>query len=876
MANYNKSFNFRNGVQVDNSNFIVNSNGLVGIGTSIPREVLDVYGTVKVSGFLTATSINSPTITSPIISSQRLNVGIVSITLGIVTATSGIITYYGDGGRLLNLPTSQWIDVDSGFGYTSIYAAGNVGIGTTFPYYTLQIGGNVGAGQSGVGINSNGTIITAGSIITYGSITASGSINASGIITGFKFVGIGSDITTINASNISSGTLTNARLPQTISVAGSITSADDLYGQDALLQGSVTASNFFGDGSNITAINASSISSGTLNNARLPQNISITGIVSAVGSISAGQSITSSSFYGSGIGITQINASNVSSGTLDNARLPQNISVSGIVTTGVVAINNGNITGVTNIGVGSSTTSGSFYGSGIGITQINADNISSGTLTNARLPQNISVSGSISASSGFSGNLTGNVTGTSSLASNLTGFPDIVVNNIYSDYSRLGISTSTFAYVIGNVGIGTLDLSNVFDNVHIREDSACSVRITSDSAESYVAIGRSTDRLGQNAEIKYGNTSGIYPYSTPHTLDIINYSYGNINNYLHLGSLSGVGTGRFNWIYGSQNSILMSLTYDGNLGLGVTNPTNRLHVVGTSTVTDSAYFGSNLEVKGNTTLYGNVTFGVSPTFTNILLANVQGNLTGNVYTNTGVSTFFNANISQLNVTNSIGIGTTNVSFPYVFKASSSSSSNLGFIVLDDGSIGVRTSFVRTDIEWPTPTIGPISVDASSGTILSQAIGIGTTAPKSTVDFRFAGNPDKSYRYIILPTVSTSDKLNFYVAPNTTAGPNGISTAEGALIYNSTSKSVESYNGTKWNNLTNPFTETTNLNDINAGIITATSIRVGTGITIGNATGIVTAIGGFSSGIGTAVKITTVGNRLTFTVVGVGSTSLTLY
>ena len=31
MANYNKSFNFRNGVQVDNNNFVVNANGLVGI-----------------------------------------------------------------------------------------------------------------------------------------------------------------------------------------------------------------------------------------------------------------------------------------------------------------------------------------------------------------------------------------------------------------------------------------------------------------------------------------------------------------------------------------------------------------------------------------------------------------------------------------------------------------------------------------------------------------------------------------------------------------------------------------------------------------------------------------------------------------------------
>ena len=386
MANYNKSFNFRNGVQVDNSNFIVNSNGLVGIGTSIPREVLDVYGTVKVVGLVTATSIYTPTITSPIISSEKLNVGIVSITLGIVTATSGIITYYGDGGRLINLPTSQWIDVDSGFCYTSIYAAGNVGIATTFPHFTFQIGGNVDAGGSGVGFNSTGSII------------------ASGIITAFKFVGIGSDITQINASNIDYGTLNNSRLPSNISIAGSLTAADDIYGQDASLQGSVTASDFFGNGSNITSINATNISSGTLDNARLPQNISITGIVSAVGSISAGQSITSSSFYGSGIGITQINASNVSSGTLDNARLPQNISISGIITAGG------------SVSIGQSITSSSFYGSGIGITQINADNISSGTLDNARLPQNISVSGSISASSGFSGNLIGNVTGISSLA----------------------------------------------------------------------------------------------------------------------------------------------------------------------------------------------------------------------------------------------------------------------------------------------------------------------------------------------------------------------------------------------------------------------------------------------------------------------------
>ena len=57
MANYRKSFNFRNGVQVDNDNFIVNPNGLVGIGTSIPTELLDVRGTAKVTGIVTTTDL---------------------------------------------------------------------------------------------------------------------------------------------------------------------------------------------------------------------------------------------------------------------------------------------------------------------------------------------------------------------------------------------------------------------------------------------------------------------------------------------------------------------------------------------------------------------------------------------------------------------------------------------------------------------------------------------------------------------------------------------------------------------------------------------------------------------------------------------------
>ena len=40
MANIKKNFNFRNGVQVDDDNLLVTATGLVGIGTTIPVEML--------------------------------------------------------------------------------------------------------------------------------------------------------------------------------------------------------------------------------------------------------------------------------------------------------------------------------------------------------------------------------------------------------------------------------------------------------------------------------------------------------------------------------------------------------------------------------------------------------------------------------------------------------------------------------------------------------------------------------------------------------------------------------------------------------------------------------------------------------------------
>ena len=233
------------------------------------------------------------------------------------------------------------------------------------------------------GVTQHQLSITGTGILNAGSITNGfGNINIGGI-----FSGDGSGLTTLNATNLSSGTVADARI-----ASSSITQHQgDITGTGALNSGSVTSgfgninigtSTFSGNGSGLTTLNASNLSSGTVSGSRLGGNQSMagvktfsntsgststtTGAVRVTGGLGVGGAIYAGSLNTTdGGGIQALSASNLSSGTVPNARIDgtySNLTGTGALAAGEITTTFGNVN------IGTST----FTGNGSGLTHVDA------------------------------------------------------------------------------------------------------------------------------------------------------------------------------------------------------------------------------------------------------------------------------------------------------------------------------------------------------------------------------------------------------------------------------------------------------------------------------------------------------------------------
>jgi hypothetical protein len=208
---------------------------------------------------------------------------------------------------------------------------------------------------------------------------ANGSFNANVITaTTGNFTNITANaagLTDINASNITSGTISNARTTGSTSNSASTIVLRDASGN---FGANTISGAFSGDGSAINAINASNLSSGTVANARTTA-ASANGAATIVSRDSNGDfaaNTVSASFSGNGVAITAINASNISTGTIDNARTTASSSngASTIVLRDVNGSFDANVVNATNLS-----------GGGTSITSMNASNLSAGTVASARV-----------------------------------------------------------------------------------------------------------------------------------------------------------------------------------------------------------------------------------------------------------------------------------------------------------------------------------------------------------------------------------------------------------------------------------------------------------------------------------------------------------
>jgi len=801
--------------------------------------------------------------------------------------------------------------------------------------------------------------------------TLAGISATTGVVAAYSFSGFGTNIQGINATNITNGTLSNSRLAQNVSISGIISApsgiitsltntnlnstgiatlgnviASQLYvsGVTTSLQGFV--GNLTGTASTALSLSGTpDITVGNINNTGIAtlgniisSNINNTGIAT-LGNVIASRlyvsGVTTSlqGFVGdvTGTASTALSLSgtpNISVGNIDSVGIitSSQLYVSGVTTSlqGFVGDVTGtastalSLSGTPDITVGIITSS-QLYVSGVttslqgfvgdvtgtastalslsGTPDITVGNINVSEINSS----NINASGIV-----ISTEFIGNLTGTATTASSITGIPNINVSEINSSsINASGIVTITNTlYVIGSsakIGVGT-DTEPVAD-IEINKPGNTSISIIS-SDDNIASIG-----IGRSAEIKTGNTSILYPYSTPKSLDIINSSPENINYYLdYVYGSAGVGTGNFNWIYG-QNPYdpLMSLSYTGNLGLGITDSSSKLYVVGTSYITGITTIDSDLNVTGNLGL--GITDSSSKLYvvgtsyiTGITTIDSDLNVTGDVIFSgslngdIGITTLSRLGISTDNISDNsyeffvggdpeigegVAITKTNIRASGDIQSTNIISTNIISTNINNSGIITSPSFV-----------GDLTGNVIGENIIGDVIGIQTSEPIGV----FQVGSESVYGIVVVATASTIGisttiivgidtsgislglqilEIESIIASGTTV----ISIGTSQVGIGTTTLNVVEENDMEleFGNIINDQIFTIDNNkSVGIGTINPTSkLHVVGDVLI---TGATTSQNGFTSGIGVTdpVQITVSGNTLTFNVVGVGSTSLTLF
>lgn len=403
---------------------------------------------------------------------------------------------------------------------------------------------------------------------------------------------------------------------------------------------------------------------------------------------------------------------------------------------------------------------------------------------------------------GFSaGIITATLSGIATTALNLSDAANITTGTISTDRLTGSYDIGITGSVVGSsstVGVGTV----VADN-EIRVGTG----ITLNSAGDMRLAGITTIGSTSTIELKTSELENSVEVSSNATGKLVN-------------RISDTNAS-FAWI-NDGNTEIVTLLNGGNLGIGKVDPAHKLHVEGTLNVTGTATFGSDVTIG---TLYVSDIVAFPPPIADVVIDNV------NVNTTTGLSTFASINLPSVGIASTaIGIGTVTPNYDLDVRGtasveklgvSSAFNNNYNAVMQVEGtilasSIGIGTTntvFGEEGEETEGDTDGLLLDGASlrqrnseiileASTIRSDdqgSIGIGTTSPRSAVDFSDAGQgtipTGLTYSvntYMIVPRITTAQRTE--MIDNASTYP----IQESALMWNADLNRFEFYDGTGWN------------------------------------------------------------------------------
>jgi hypothetical protein len=458
--------------------------GNIGIGTTLPTSALSVVGDGVFSGSITASSFNGGPLSG---SSGNFSSLVVS---GVTTSTGGFVgNLTGTALTTTNIPNLSG-DISSANTVTTL-ATVNSNVGTfggtgAIPVVTVNgkglvtgvstvapNNGTLSLGVSGTGLSGSSSFTanqSGASTFTVTSNATSANTNntivarngsggfVAGVVTATSFVGplsgtatsttnipnLTGDVTSVNSvTSIAAGVIVDADINASAAISVSKLAASTISGitlgnnLNTLTRGTyLTGNNYNGSTATTWAVDATSANTASKVVARDGAGGFVAGVV------------TATSFTGSGANLTTLNASNISSGTLNNLRLPQNISVSGIITATTFSGNLQNTLTLNTSGTGLS-----------GSTTFNNSGAATFTVTsNATSANTVSTIVARDGSGNFSaGTITANLTGTATSTTNIP--------NLTGAITSVNTTTSLGSFTSANLAAALTDETGSGANV---------------------------------------------------------------------------------------------------------------------------------------------------------------------------------------------------------------------------------------------------------------------------------------------------------------------------------------------------------------------------------------------------------------------------